>query len=96
MPIEIWLAFCAASFVLLAIPGPTIMLVITYALGQGRRAAVPIVAGVAIGDFVAMTACKYENSEYPKEASEHQQNERPKELLANCAIAVKTQFAGWG
>ncbi len=56
MPIEIWLAFCAASFVLLAIPGPTIMLVITYALGQGRRAAVPTVAGVALGDFVAMTA----------------------------------------
>lgn len=56
MPIEVWLAFCAASFVLLAIPGPTIMLVVTYALGQGRRAAVPTVAGVALGDFVAMTA----------------------------------------
>ncbi len=56
MPFEIWIAFCLASFVLLAIPGPTIMLVVAYALGQGKRAAVPTVAGVALGDFVAMTA----------------------------------------
>lgn len=56
MPIEVWLAFCFASFVLLIIPGPTIMLVVTYALAQGRRAAVPTVVGTALGDFVAMTA----------------------------------------
>lgn len=56
MSFEIWIAFCLASFVLLAIPGPTIMLVVAYALGQGKRAAVPTVAGVALGDFVAMTA----------------------------------------
>ncbi|MCW3473058.1 LysE family translocator [Limobrevibacterium gyesilva] len=56
MSIEHWLAFVAASAVLLAIPGPTILLVISYALGHGRRAAVPTVAGVALGDFTAMTA----------------------------------------
>ncbi|MEZ5843321.1 MAG: LysE family translocator [Hyphomicrobiaceae bacterium] len=56
MPIETWLAFAAASAVLLAIPGPTILLVVSYAIGHGRRAAVPTVAGVALGDFVAMTA----------------------------------------
>ncbi|MGN7291367.1 LysE family translocator [Rhizobium sp. SAFR-030] len=56
MSIEHWLAFVAASAVLLAIPGPTILLVISYALSHGRRAATATVAGVALGDFTAMTA----------------------------------------
>ncbi|MDO9414580.1 LysE family translocator [Pararhizobium sp.] len=56
MSIEHWLAFVAASAILLAIPGPTILLVIAYALGHGRKAAGATVAGVALGDFTAMTA----------------------------------------
>jgi threonine/homoserine/homoserine lactone efflux protein len=56
MSIEHWLAFVAASAVLLAIPGPTILLVISYALGHGRQASAQTVAGVALGDFTAMTA----------------------------------------
>ncbi|RWR32091.1 LysE family translocator [Sinirhodobacter populi] len=56
MSFEQWLAFAAASAVLLAIPGPTILLVISYALGHGRRAAGATVGGVALGDFTAMTA----------------------------------------
>jgi threonine/homoserine/homoserine lactone efflux protein len=56
MSFELWLAFVAASAVLLAIPGPTILLVISYALGHGRKAARATVAGVALGDFTAMTA----------------------------------------
>lgn len=56
MSIELWLTFVAASSVLLIIPGPTIMLVLTYALTQGRRVALATVAGVALGDFVAMSA----------------------------------------
>ncbi|WP_275783530.1 LysE family translocator [Pararhizobium gei] len=56
MSIEHWLAFVAASAVLLAIPGPTILLVISYALGHGRKVAGSTVAGVALGDFTAMTA----------------------------------------
>lgn len=55
MPIETWLAFVAASAVLLVIPGPTILLVVSYALGQGRRVALPVATGVALGDFTAMT-----------------------------------------
>jgi threonine/homoserine/homoserine lactone efflux protein len=55
MLIETWLAFVAASVVLLAIPGPTILLVISYALGQGWKAALPMAIGVALGDFTAMT-----------------------------------------
>ncbi|MGF7160159.1 threonine/homoserine/homoserine lactone efflux protein [Rhodoligotrophos appendicifer] len=56
MSFEHWLVFVAASAVLLAIPGPTILLVISYALGHGRKAATSTGAGVALGDFTAMTA----------------------------------------
>lgn len=56
MSLELWLAFVAASAVLLAIPGPTVILVLTYALTQGRKVALATAAGVALGDFVAMTA----------------------------------------
>ena len=56
MSLDHWLAFAAASAIMLAIPGPTILLVISYALGHGRKAAGATVAGVALGDFTAMTA----------------------------------------
>src|SRR5450755_2853389 len=56
MSIHHWLGFVAAAAVLLAIPGPTVLLVISYALGHGRRSAYATVAGVALGDFTAMTA----------------------------------------
>lgn len=56
MSLEHWLAFVAASAVLLAIPGPTILLVISYSLSHGRKVASATVAGVALGDFTAMTA----------------------------------------
>jgi threonine/homoserine/homoserine lactone efflux protein len=56
MSLDHWLAFVAASAILLAIPGPTVLLVISYALGHGRKPAAAIVAGVALGDLTAMTA----------------------------------------
>ena len=56
MQLDHWFAFVAASAILLAIPGPTVLLVISYALGHGRRSALGTVAGVALGDFTAMTA----------------------------------------
>lgn len=56
MTIEHWLAFAAASAIVLAIPGPTILLVTSYALGHGRKTAFATVTGVALGDLVAMTA----------------------------------------
>ncbi|MBR2814657.1 MAG: LysE family translocator [Reyranella sp.] len=57
MPVtfETWAAFAAASTVLLIIPGPTVLLVVSYALGQGWRTALPMAVGVALGDFTAMT-----------------------------------------
>ncbi len=56
MDVNIWLAFVAASTVLLLIPGPTVLLVLSYALSKGRSVAVASAAGVALGDFIAMTA----------------------------------------
>ena len=55
MGLTTWFAFAAASIVLLLIPGPTVLLVVSYALTQGRRVAVAMAAGVALGDFTAMT-----------------------------------------
>ncbi|QPH53298.1 LysE family translocator [Pontivivens ytuae] len=54
MSFEIWLAFAIASAVLVAIPGPTVVMVVSYAMGQGRKAALSVVPGVALGDLVAM------------------------------------------
>ncbi|WP_431273816.1 LysE family translocator [Variovorax ureilyticus] len=54
MSIELWLAFVAASAVLLVIPGPTILTVISYSVAHGRRANVPLVAAVALGDSTAL------------------------------------------
>ena len=54
MSLETWLAFAAASAVLLVIPGPTILTVISYSLAHGRRANVPLVAAVTLGDSTAL------------------------------------------
>ena len=54
MSIELWVAFVAASAVLLVIPGPTILTVISYSVTHGRRANVPLVAAVALGDSAAL------------------------------------------
>jgi threonine/homoserine/homoserine lactone efflux protein len=56
MEFQVWLAFASASIALLLIPGPTVILVLSYALSQGRKVAVASAAGVALGDLVAMTA----------------------------------------
>ncbi|MFQ3786262.1 LysE family translocator [Halomonas sp. A29] len=54
MNIELWLAFVAASAVMLAIPGPTILTVMSYSLSSRRRANLPLVAAVALGDSTAL------------------------------------------
>lgn len=55
MSFEIWIAFALTSAALLAVPGPTVMLVVSYALGRGRASGWATVPGVALGDFAAMT-----------------------------------------
>ena len=54
MSIEHWLAFVTTSAVLLVIPGPTILTVISYSMAHGRRANVPIIAAIALGDSTAL------------------------------------------
>lgn len=55
MPVSLehYLAFIAASLILLVIPGPTIIMVISQALAHGRRVALASVAGVGLGDLIA-------------------------------------------
>jgi len=54
MPIETWLAFVLATSVLLVIPGPTILTVISYAITHGKRATLPLTIGVFLGDATAL------------------------------------------
>ena len=49
MEFHVWLAFASASIALLLIPGPTVLLVLSYAISQGKRVAVATAAGVALG-----------------------------------------------
>lgn len=55
MTMENWLAFVVAAAIVLIIPGPTILLVVSQAVAHGRRAALPLVVGVTCGDLTAMT-----------------------------------------
>jgi threonine/homoserine/homoserine lactone efflux protein len=55
MTLDLWLAFVVAAVILVAIPGPTVMLVVGYALSQGRSSGRYTVPGVALGDVTAMS-----------------------------------------
>ncbi|MFC8225215.1 LysE family translocator [Streptomyces sp. NPDC057287] len=50
------LAFAAVSFLLIVIPGPSVLFVIGRALAQGRRAALTTVAGNTLGSYVLIVA----------------------------------------
>lgn len=54
MHFDLWIAFVAAATILLAIPGPTILTVVSYSASHGRRATLPLIAGVALGDSTAL------------------------------------------
>lgn len=56
MSLDVWIAFILASSALLIIPGPTVILVISYALSGGRRTAFATIPGVLMGDLFTMTA----------------------------------------
>ena len=55
MSLEIYITYVFAATLILVIPGPTIILVISQAVTHGRKSVVPLVAGVVFGDFTAMT-----------------------------------------
>lgn len=54
MTIESFIPFILATTLILIIPGPTIILVISQAVAHGRKSVIPLVAGVLLGDFTAM------------------------------------------
>lgn len=54
MSLPLWFAFVAASAVLLIIPGPTILTVISYSVAHGKGARLPLAAAVALGDSTAL------------------------------------------
>ena len=51
---DVWLAFVAATVVLLVMPGPTTLAVISYSVAHGSRAKLPLVAAIALGDSTAL------------------------------------------
>ena len=58
-PIENLLAFVAASFVLIVIPGPGVLFVIGRSIALGRRAGLLSVLGNAIGNIPAILATAF-------------------------------------
>ncbi len=55
MSMEMWITYIFATTLILIIPGPTIILVVSQAVTHGRKSVVPLAAGVVFGDFTAMT-----------------------------------------
>ena len=55
MPLETWLAYTLVTSTFLLIPGPTIILVISYSLLRGRQAVIALVLGVGLGDLTAIS-----------------------------------------
>jgi len=52
---HVWLVFVAASAVMGLAPGPAVTSIVGYALSSGRATALAAVAGVAIGNVIAMS-----------------------------------------
>ncbi len=54
MNFELWIAFITASSILLIIPGPTILTVVSYSISHGNRVKLPLIVAVALGDSTAL------------------------------------------
>ncbi|AGW12638.1 LysE family translocator [Megalodesulfovibrio gigas] len=55
MTTAVLLSYVLTCLVVLAIPGPTVLLVVGVSLREGPRAAVPLALGVALGDALAIS-----------------------------------------
>ena len=51
----LYLAFVVATVIALVVPGPTILLVVSYALARGRNVTLALVSGVILGHLIAMS-----------------------------------------
>lgn len=59
MPYEMWFAFAVVTAAMMAVPGPSMLLVVGYALSQGRKAAIPAILGVTLGHLMVFSAVLY-------------------------------------
>ena len=55
MDFRLWLVFAGASLVMAVIPGPGVASIVGFAFSSGRRTALASVAGMAVGNAIAMT-----------------------------------------
>jgi threonine/homoserine/homoserine lactone efflux protein len=55
MDFQLWLGFATASFVMAIIPGPGVASIIGFAFSSGRRVALASVAGMALGNAIAIS-----------------------------------------
>lgn len=55
MNMHLWIGFVLASVVMGLIPGPGVLSIVGYAISSGTRTALASVAGMAVGNFLAMT-----------------------------------------
>jgi hypothetical protein len=55
MHLHVWLALIAASAVMGLAPGPAVTSIVGYALSSGRATALAAVAGLALGNLIAMS-----------------------------------------
>lgn len=56
VPVDRLLPFAAAAFLLIAVPGPSVLFVVSRALALGRRAALATVVGNAFGVYLQVVA----------------------------------------
>ena len=52
---HVWLGFVTASGLMGIIPGPGVTSIVGYAVGSGRRTALAFVAGMAVGNTIAIS-----------------------------------------
>ncbi len=55
MTYETWLAFVVASAIVVLIPGPAVVLTVSYAIREGKHSGMATVPGVVLGAFFAMS-----------------------------------------
>lgn len=55
MDLHLWLGFLAASLLLGIIPGPGVASIVGFAFSSGRRVALASVAGMAVGNTIAIS-----------------------------------------
>ncbi len=56
MHLTAWIAFTLAYTLMALAPGPVILLVVSYAITNGRRTALAVVAATALGDATCLSA----------------------------------------